>query len=233
MKTKGSPCSPGCLGIVVSDTDFDPPEGWVHLERCDECDVFEDDFEAAKSISPSAKSWCVDCAAFSSGCDKAGAHRWRVIASVQDAEHAGLLGKMECEEEEEEGYDWERVHTLLDEGIEQTLTLAGVKSVVVPLLRAELKRRLENSRDLERVASGVLEFYTVFLRAALRAGRLEEGVFVLSNEELASLRKRMHDEFVRETYEFVRGEMRGAAHAAARQLISEMIQKRLLFGNRR
>jgi hypothetical protein len=105
-----SPCSVGCRGFDVFKADFEPPKGWVHIERCDTCNTYPDDLAAARAISPSATYFCVECGAFSEKCCEdrqspsyktRGKHRWRAIVPIQDAQHAGLLGKMECEDEEE------------------------------------------------------------------------------------------------------------------------------------
>ena len=55
------PCSPGCPGVAVFDANFEPPEGWVHIERCDDCNRFPHDQAAAESITGCVRFFCVDC----------------------------------------------------------------------------------------------------------------------------------------------------------------------------
>lgn len=85
-------CNPDCPGLGVFDANFEPPQGWVHIERCDECDRFKDDLEAALSISKKASYFCTTCSSL--GCDDVfgvSEHRWRVVVPFDDAEKAGLV----------------------------------------------------------------------------------------------------------------------------------------------
>ena len=84
------PCSPGCRGFGVFLADFEPPEGWVHVERCDHCDAYPDDLAAARTISRTATYWCVQCETFFRYCTDIHKHSWRVVVPKQDAEEAGL-----------------------------------------------------------------------------------------------------------------------------------------------
>jgi hypothetical protein len=55
------PCSAGCPGVAVFDSNFDPPPGFVHIERCDECDRFYGDMEAARSFTDEVYLYCTHC----------------------------------------------------------------------------------------------------------------------------------------------------------------------------
>lgn len=89
-------CSPGCKGLDIFDADFDPPDGWVHIERCDECDVFPHDQAAAESISSTVRFICVDCDPDNQTpmTDQEAKDHWhdrfRVIVPTSDALEAGL-----------------------------------------------------------------------------------------------------------------------------------------------
>ena len=54
-------CDPKCPGVAVFDADFTPPKGWVHIERCDECDRFPHDQAAAEWLTDMVGFVCVDC----------------------------------------------------------------------------------------------------------------------------------------------------------------------------
>jgi len=54
-------CDCGGLAIFDSGDMAELPEHWVHVEKCDECDVFESDGDAALDISQEAAWWCVEC----------------------------------------------------------------------------------------------------------------------------------------------------------------------------
>jgi hypothetical protein len=84
------PCSVGCPGLGVFDAGFDPPDGWVHIERCDSCGTFEDDEEAAKSISSEVRQWCIDCEGWADECTEED-HSWHVAVPVKDAVKANLI----------------------------------------------------------------------------------------------------------------------------------------------
>lgn len=61
-KAKFEPCSPSCRGLDIFEIGgFEPPEGWVHIERCDECDLYESDQAAAESISDNVGFVCREC----------------------------------------------------------------------------------------------------------------------------------------------------------------------------
>ena len=103
------PCSPDCRGLGVFLADFDPPEGWVHVERCDHCGTYPDDLAAARTISRTAKYWCVQCEDFADRCleirelglpsvPRRHKHSWRVVVPEQDAKEAGLLPKEDNED---------------------------------------------------------------------------------------------------------------------------------------
>lgn len=89
-------CSPGCRGLDIFDADFDPPDGWVHIERCDECDVFTHDQAAAESISNDVRFICVDCDPEDQipmkewEAEEHEHQRFRVIVPADDALKAGL-----------------------------------------------------------------------------------------------------------------------------------------------
>lgn len=88
-------CSPGCLG-VVPDAGFRAPQGWVSVQRCDECGGFNDDFEAALSISKKAVFFCSQCDnvdnfKVTDGPHRCTGHRWHVLVPFDDAEKAGLV----------------------------------------------------------------------------------------------------------------------------------------------
>lgn len=55
------PCSYGCPGVAVFDSNFEPPSGFVHIERCDECDRFSGDFAAALSFTQEVYYFCIHC----------------------------------------------------------------------------------------------------------------------------------------------------------------------------
>jgi hypothetical protein len=92
-------CDPNCGGLDVFQADFCPPEGWVHIERCDECDVFPHDQAAAESISTNVRFVCIDCPEDGDDMmifteEEANDHehnRFRVIVPVVDAKKAGLM----------------------------------------------------------------------------------------------------------------------------------------------
>jgi len=84
-------CCPECKGVDVFEADFVPPTGWAHVERCDECSIYENDMVAAQSFTECAKNWCVDCDAFSEECQDPECHRWRVVVPELAAIRAGLI----------------------------------------------------------------------------------------------------------------------------------------------
>jgi hypothetical protein len=53
-KDKVMRCDPECHGLAVFNN-FDPPSGWVEVQRCDECNTYTNDNAAALTISKRAK----------------------------------------------------------------------------------------------------------------------------------------------------------------------------------
>jgi hypothetical protein len=86
-------CDENCKGLHVALANFDPPEGWVCIERCDICTKFEDDFSAARSVTLNTGAvnyYCTKCDDFAKAC-KYKTHTWRVIIRTEDAINAGLM----------------------------------------------------------------------------------------------------------------------------------------------
>jgi hypothetical protein len=99
----------GCF--VVRAPDFDPPPGWVELQKDDSPDypdelveVFESDDQATRWFSSAARIFVPDAETpFSAPIDApifdgdtAPAGRWRVIVPILEALDAGLLGEDAC-----------------------------------------------------------------------------------------------------------------------------------------
>jgi hypothetical protein len=116
------PCSYGCPGVAVFESNFDPPPGFVHIERCDECDRFFGDFEAALSFTQEVYYYCVSCEDLSPiyGSDRADVEIWmdrhealhpeqggyQVVVPKIEAHLAGLLPERHPHELfDEEGWD--------------------------------------------------------------------------------------------------------------------------------
>jgi len=59
LLVKELPCSPGCRGVTAFATEV--PAGFVHVKRCDACDKFESNEEAAESITKHVFHYCTDC----------------------------------------------------------------------------------------------------------------------------------------------------------------------------
>lgn len=51
------PCCPGCKGLAVFNVGDPAPDGWVEIERCDDCGLYETDDDAALAVSREARPW--------------------------------------------------------------------------------------------------------------------------------------------------------------------------------
>lgn len=49
------PCAEGCLGVILANQDRDVPDGWVEVERCDDCARWRTDNGAALAVSDGAR----------------------------------------------------------------------------------------------------------------------------------------------------------------------------------
>lgn len=75
-----APCSPDCPGLGVFNEDVEPPDflvGFVEVQRCDDCDRYTSDYDAAVTVCGSCAVVEVDGYA-------------RVYVSRGDARRAGL-----------------------------------------------------------------------------------------------------------------------------------------------
>ena len=97
-------CTPGCPGVAVFDGNFVPPRGWVHIERCDDCDRFPHDQAAAEWLTDEVGFVCIDCPAADSWYERkvmteeeANAHEhdhFRVVIPEDSARAAVSHGKL-------------------------------------------------------------------------------------------------------------------------------------------
>lgn len=90
----------GCFAVL--DPDFDPPAGWVEIQRDDDPEDpaahrFEDDLDAAAWVSPAARVFFPDSGVSvragspSVSGDVARSERWRAIVPALDAIDAGVM----------------------------------------------------------------------------------------------------------------------------------------------
>lgn len=93
------PCSPGCPGVAVFEADFEPPRGWVHIERCDDCGRFRNDESAAWSLTRTIMYICTECDEYAqrplteAEADRHNHDCMRVIIREEDACKAENAGK--------------------------------------------------------------------------------------------------------------------------------------------